>query len=781
MPKDGPNKQNDQGYGINNIPIDSQNSQHHIPIEPMIIRYQNEDNDLGNLDLQENGDIYWEKAEKIDIFNGQNKSVFTSTNTSYAAETTFKGSFEGFTWEETNEFWAVYPSAETNAFDGNSVTIEVMDKQVGYFSDAKFPSIAKTTDNNLTFYNVCGGIRFKLTESGVHKITFRGKNNEPIAGVADVTFGDNGKPSISHISDAKTEITLELRYNFAPNTWWYIVCLPTVLKDGYELILEKDSGEIAIKEGFKQVEIKRSIWGELNNVDAGLTYAVPTNEIWYYSYDSEAVTYTFPSGFGANLVSHTFSNGKGVLTFDGPVTILPAHAFYLTGSEADKCGLDMVYEIALPPTLTMISSYAISRLPKLGELSIPEGVEVIEPFSIINCDVLSKVNIPSTATSVGATFQNCPLLSEITVSDDNLCYDSRNNCNAIIQTASNKLIAGCSSTIIPPSVLIIGSNAFNLCEGLEEYSIPEGVTEIQNNAFADCHNLKSITLPSTVTTFGNRAFAICNSLKSIEFPASTATIGESVLSGCTAIEEIFVQAVDPPVIGSMAFNATNDCPIYVLGHRLNAYKTADNWSSYASRIHSMDEIRAVNLGLSVKWADKNIGATRAYEYGDYYAWGEIETKDNYSWDNYKWCEGTKTTLTKYNTNSSYGVIDNKKVLEPEDDVANVELGGGWRMPTDTEWRELIVNCTWTWTTLNEVSGYLITSNVEGFTDNSIFLPAAGYRYNTQLILAGTCGDYWSSSLMAASQGYACNVSFTPEVNKLWHDRSLGESVRPVIE
>ena len=163
---------------------------------------------------------------------------------------------------------------------------------------------------------------------------------------------------------------------------------------------------------------------------------------------------------------------------------------------------------------------------------------------------------------------------------------------------------------------------------------------------------------------------------------------------------------------------------------------------------SIDGYEYVDLGLSVKWATCNVGANSPEEYGSYYAWGETEEKENYSWSTYKWCNGSYDTMTKYCTSSSYGTVDNKTVLDLEDDVAHVKWGGSWRMPTLEEQKELKNNCTWSWTTQNGVNGYKVTSKTNG---NSIFLPAAGYRRGTYLYDSGSDGNYWSSSL---NEGYS---------------------------
>ena len=132
---------------------------------------------------------------------------------------------------------------------------------------------------------------------------------------------------------------------------------------------------------------------------------------------------------------------------------------------------------------------------------------------------------------------------------------------------------------------------------------------------------------------------------------------------------------------------------------------------------------AVDLGLpsGLKWASFNLGATTPEEYGDAYAWGEIETKTVYDWSTYKWCNGTQTSLTKYNTSDSYGLVDNKTQLEPEDDVARIKLGSKWRIPTHAEIQELVKSCTFSLSTLNGVKGYVATSRING---NSIFFPMA---------------------------------------------------------
>ena len=184
----------------------------------------------------------------------------------------------------------------------------------------------------------------------------------------------------------------------------------------------------------------------------------------------------------------------------------------------------------------------------------------------------------------------------------------------------------------------------------------------------------------------------------------------------------------------------------------------------------------VDLGLpsGLKWATCNVGANKPEEYGDCYAWGETEPKTTYNWSTYFDTTDGGSTFTKYTT-------DGKTVLDLADDAARANWGGAWRMPTDAEWTELRENCEWTWTddyNGTGVKGRIVTSNNNG---NSIFLPAAGFRYNDDLYSTGIYGYYWSSSLNTDSPNTAWNVYFLSDnMYRYYYNRYYGQSVRPVL-
>ena len=220
---------------------------------------------------------------------------------------------------------------------------------------------------------------------------------------------------------------------------------------------------------------------------------------------------------------------------------------------------------------------------------------------------------------------------------------------------------------------------------------------------------------------------------------------------------------------------------------LAAMAQSDVWcwkDGAATKVESLDSItfeapniyghEYVDLGLSVKWATTNVGATKPEDYGDFFAWGETTPKENYSWDTYKWTTDGGSTFIKYNN------TDNKKVLDIEDDAAAANWGGAWRMPTFDEIMELFNtdNCSWEWTTENGVRGYKVTSKKTSHTDKCIFLPDAGFRYDSN---RGTYCYYWSATRSENSADKAYFIYAQPEYREYRYDieRYYGFTVRPV--
>ena len=227
------------------------------------------------------------------------------------------------------------------------------------------------------------------------------------------------------------------------------------------------------------------------------------------------------------------------------------------------------------------------------------------------------------------------------------------------------------------------------------------------------------------------------------------------------------------------------CAFVFLNEKQYKYGSVKSFTTYEKPTGNgtLNGYEWVDLGLpsGLKWATCNVGASQPEEYGDYFAWGEVEPKDYYAWSTYKWCNGTSGTLTKYCNDSYYGYngfTDYKTTLDLSDDAANYNWGGGWRMPTYEEQDELYNNCSWEWITQNGVYGRKVT----GPNGNSIFLPAAGYRNDSSLYNAGSSGIDWSSALNTYYPGSAYNLGFHSNyVGWGSSGRCFGFSVRPVCQ
>ena len=230
------------------------------------------------------------------------------------------------------------------------------------------------------------------------------------------------------------------------------------------------------------------------------------------------------------------------------------------------------------------------------------------------------------------------------------------------------------------------------------------------------------------------------------------------------------------VMVGMNHNTTYYVRAYASNSHITVYGEEVSFTTHGSSVGLY-----VDLGLpsGTLWATCNVGADDPEDYGDYFAWGETQPKDAYSWSNYQHCNGSYNTLIKYCNKSSYGYngfTDNLTTLLPEDDAATANWGADWRMPTKNEWMELYQNTTHVWTTRNGIRGRLFV----GPNGNSIFLPAAGGRYENTLSAVGSGGNYWSSSLYTTVPGYSWYYYFSSDYSSMCNNnRYYGRSVRAV--
>lgn len=198
-------------------------------------------------------------------------------------------------------------------------------------------------------------------------------------------------------------------------------------------------------------------------------------------------------------------------------------------------------EINLPDGIQVIGVAAFSHCHALIRISLPQSLITIRHSAFSSCKSLTSITIPNSVKEIeGQPFSWCDSLSTIIVDKDNAKYDSRNNCNAIIETISNALIQGCSKTIIPNGVSIINEHAFMGCRNLTSITIPESVTAIGDNAFYGCWNLKSINIPDKVNIIGKDSFHGCHSLEMVHIPESVNNIGRGAFVDCWNLKSIII-------------------------------------------------------------------------------------------------------------------------------------------------------------------------------------------------------------------------------------------------
>lgn len=490
----------------------------------------------------------------------------------------------------------------------------------------------------------------------------------------------------------------------------------------------------------------------------------------------------------------------------------------------------------IPYSVTTIEGYAFSG-SSITNITIPSNVKTIESYAFTSSikTVINNSSVGIGSSSHGLS--NALVIDKNNISSYIIIGDfifKKGYPHELVAYIGND-----TDIVFPDNcngeIYNIGKEAFKGNKTIESIAMGNGVYSIGENAFYNCMGLKSITLGDINGGIGSYAFSNCTNLETITLGKSY--INQGAFGDCNNIKRIYSTTRVPGTIaGSNAFSKYY-ATLYVPAGTKDTYLQADYWSSFriveikgdidgddiidvaditklvsiileietdttgdadadgdgtvdvadVTKVVNMilnpdndDETPAipgtgVDLGLSVKWASYNMGATTPEEYGGYYAWGETKTKNYYGWNNYLHSIGS-SNIQKYNQQgSNINAADYKYTLEPVDDVAQAKWGGNWRIPTKAEIDELRNKCTWNWTTLNGVNGYRVT----GTNGNSIFLPAVG-EFSGNSNSPGSFGYYWSSSLHIDYNSYSyCLYLNESSKSTTFSDRCSGFAIRPV--
>ncbi len=295
--------------------------------------------------------------------------------------------------------------------------------------------------------------------------------------------------------------------------------------------------------------------------------------------------------------------------------------------------------------LTTIGDFAFMWCINMKSITVSNSVKTIKQYAFMQCKALEDVIIGKSVSDIGmGVFSQCGALKSIKVNEGNTTYDSRDDCNAIIQTETSELVRGCQNTVIPNTVMSIGIGAFSDGYGLESIDIPNSVTSIKNSAFFKCKDLKHVTIGASVVSIGKYAFQECFSLRSVAMGASVASIDDAAFAHCRSLAKLSVDAAEPPICGKSVFSSVDQgsCALYVRLEYAEKYKAADTWKDFAN-IKTIDA--SGKCGDNLKWTLDSDGELIITGDGPMYSYFDEQTD---RWDpnlvKKVWIDGQATTI-----------------------------------------------------------------------------------------------------------------------------------------
>lgn len=733
--------------------------------------------------LDGSGNVLWKQGDQVSIFaastvNEQYQVSDDSDGKTAATLNKVGGSgFVAGTEIDNNVAFYPYASTASIAKSGGSYIISDIELPAtqnyaeGSFGNGAFPMAAvtgTTADMNLKFKNVLGGLKLQLKgTASIASISVTGNNNEILCGDAEVTVANGSVPSINLTDASAKTVTLDCGTGVALSTetaTFFIIALPPItMTGGFTVVVTDIEGKKMLIKTTNTQTISRSAILKMpavvyqgvfsgsghDYVDLGL----PSGTLWATC----NIGATKPEGYGSY-----FAWGE-------------------TESKSSYCWSSYI--------LCDGSRYSLNKYGTSSLYGIVDNISILNTTDDVATSTWGGSWRTPTQNEFKELLSNCTGLwtSQKGVNGYKLTGP---NGNSIFLPAS-----GCKDDEYAYAPGTYGhywssslSEQNQTCDQARELYIASSLTGVWTTARYTGCTVRPVF--SGVPNAGVKGIAL-------DISSASLAVGETVKLEATVSSN--PGAVNNDVQWSSSNNlvATVDykgeIKAKTAGSTIITAKTVFGGFEAECAITVSGESSVINgheyvdLGLpsGLKWATCNVGADEPNNTGNYFAWGELIAKAKYSWETYKYCNGTEDSMTKYCSNSDLGAVDNKLVLELIDDVAYINWGATWRMPTYDEIMELKNNCTWSWVvdygswgTHSSQKGYVVT----GPNGNSIFFPATGYCIEEGSIYEYEKGYYWSSTNAGYWSDDAKTMRFTSSGCSLSSDsRKTGITVRPVSD
>ena len=757
--------------------------------------------------------LRWNADDRIGIFNKNTYNqqyMFTGETGDNAGGFRKVDADKSVSGNPISHVVSVYPyQDETKITKSETLTLTLPENQCyeeNGFGVGANTMVSVSDGNVLQYKNVGGYLVLKLYGEGVtvSSITLKGNGGEKIAGEATVTMSSDGTPSTVLEKNSTGIITLvcdtpvQLGATEQESKLFWFVVPPMTFSKGFTITVEDPDGGPFVKSSSESVAIERNRLSRISPMEVGPNY----NKV-YVPFEDERFKRSCVSNFDTN------NDGKISVIEAGKATTLSVKNSKITslsGIEYFSNLTDLDCSNNRLKALDVSNNTNLKTLlcsgNQLTDLDVSNNILLKQlecnDNQLTSLDVSKNVKL--TALHCENNQLNSLDVSKHTDLKELYCENNQlNNLDVSRNTALTHL--NCENTHL--ASLNVSSNLVLKelwCDNNQISSL-----DVHNNTELDFLNCTGNLLKSLDVSY-NKAlkWLWCseNQLTSLDVSNNTRLL--SLYFWSTQLTSVDLskntKLMDLRCEDTLLtrLDVSNNKDLSGLSCYDNPYLT-EIWLSAWQEISNLDydediafvryKPEIVDMGLSVKWASFNLGASRPEEYGDYYAWGETETyygprtwregnEDGYAWTTYKWRNGSN--LIKYNTSSSLGTVDNKTVLDPSDDAAHAALGGSWRMPTAEEFKELFEMCTYSWGSNYSRKGLWLTSKKNG---KELFFPMAGCYYETGHA-AETQGLYWSSSLDPESPEHAFYIFLDSSakskgVTSDAYYRFAGFSIRPV--